>query len=269
LAAVFAFFAVLLIGLTLGLIGAGGSILTVPVLVYIFGIGAELATSYSLFIVGLTALFGAVLMYRVNLVDCRTVLLFAPSSILGVYLVRLYGLPAIPDSLGMISSYELTKDGLILIVFSFLMLGTAYSMIRGDYEPRQVGDRKMSAALLLKVFIDGLAVGGVTGFVGAGGGFLLVPALVILVGLRMKVAVGTSLSIIALKSLLGLSGDIQRGLQLDWWFLTGISAVAIVGMFAGLRLARNIPGSRLKPAFGYFVFVMGILILLGEVLGWS
>jgi len=265
LAEVFAFLAVLLTGVILGLIGAGGAILTVPILVYLFGIQAELATAYSLFIVGLTALVGAVLMNRAGLVDFRTVILFAPSSVLGVYLVRYYGLPAIPDLIVIGQFFELTKNTLIMVVFALLMLATSYSMIGGKYDPKPAQQVGVDLRLLLTVFIEGLVVGAITGFVGAGGGFLMVPALVMLVGLRMKVAVGTSLSIVSIKSLLGLGGDIQRGVALDWYFLFGLSVVAILGIFLGMRLARNFSGAKLKPAFGYFVLVMGAFMLVAEL----
>ncbi|MFW5697927.1 MAG: sulfite exporter TauE/SafE family protein [Fimbriimonadaceae bacterium] len=256
------YFAASLIGLSLGLIGGGGSILTVPVLVYLFAVSdAEVATAYSLFIVGATAAVGAVNYGRNKLIDLRTGVVFAIPAIPAVYLTRSYLIPAIPDEIAQIGEWTLTKDAGMLILFGLLMLGTAYSMIKGRKdtdENESDPQRKISVA---KVAIEGAVVGVLTGLVGAGGGFLIIPALVLIGKLPMKVAVGTSLFIIALKSLLGFLGDVQAGTPLDWGFLLVITAIAVVGIFIGFALSKLVSGAKLKPAFGWFVLAMGVFMV--------
>ena len=253
------------IGLSLGLIGGGGSILTVPVLVYLFGETASQATAYSLFIVGLTALIGSFSFMRKGQVDFRTALVFGPPSILAVYLVRGYVVPNIPKHLFSVGSFEVTRDKGILFLFAIMMVATAFSMIRS----RAGSDDSAPAAPrfdYLKIMVEGLVVGAVTGLVGAGGGFLIIPALVLLAKLPMKIAVGTSLLIIAAKSLLGFIGDVQTNSSLDWGLLGSVSALAVLGILVGSALSARISGAKLKPAFGYFVLVMGAFMIGRELL---
>lgn len=253
----------LVIGLALGLFGGGGSTLTVPVLVYLFGIDPVLATAYSLFIVGSTAVVGAANNYFKGLVDVKTAVIFGLPALVSVYLTRLYLVPAIPDELFVIGDFVATKSAGIMILFALLMIAASYSMIRGrkgtiDVEEEQVFNYPV-------ILIEGMAVGLLTGLVGAGGGFLIIPALVVMSKLPMKKAVGTSLLIISAKSLFGFIGDIQN-YTIDWPFLLTFAAIAIVGIFVGGRLSNLIPGKKLKPAFGWFVLVMGIYILGRELL---
>jgi uncharacterized membrane protein YfcA/rhodanese-related sulfurtransferase len=253
------------IGLSLGLIGGGGSILTVPVLVYLFGETASQATAYSLFIVGLTALIGSFSFMRKGQVDFRTALVFGPPSILAVYLVRGYVVPNIPKHLFSVGSFEVTRDKGILFLFAIMMVATAFSMIRsraGSDDSAPVAPRFD----YLKIMVEGLVVGAVTGLVGAGGGFLIIPALVLLAKLPMKIAVGTSLLIIAAKSLLGFIGDVQTNSSLDWGLLGSVSALAVLGILVGSALSARISGAKLKPAFGYFVLVMGAFMIGRELL---
>jgi uncharacterized membrane protein YfcA/rhodanese-related sulfurtransferase len=254
-----------LIGLSLGLIGGGGSILTVPVLVYLFGETASQATAYSLFIVGLTALIGSFSFMRKGQVDFRTALVFGPPSILAVYLVRGYVVPNIPKHLFSVGSFEVTRDKGILFLFAIMMVATAFSMIRsraGSDDSAPVAPRFD----YLKIMVEGLVVGAVTGLVGGGGGFLIIPALVLLAKLPMKIAVGTSLLIIAAKSLLGFIGDVQTNSSLDWGLLGSVSALAVLGILVGSALSARISGAKLKPAFGYFVLVMGAFMIGRELL---
>jgi hypothetical protein len=256
------YFAASLIGLSLGLIGGGGSILTVPVLVYLFSVtDAEVATAYSLFIVGATAAVGAVNYARNGLIDLRTGIIFAIPAIPAVYLTRSYLIPALPAELAQLGNWTLTKDAGMLILFGLLMLGTAYSMIKGRKEPEESEydpKRKINVA---KVVAEGAVVGVLTGLVGAGGGFLIIPALVIIGKLPMKIAVGTSLFIIALKSLLGFLGDVQAGTPMNWGFLVTVTAIAVVGIFIGFALSKRVSGAKLKPAFGWFVLAMGLFMV--------
>ncbi len=255
--------AALFMGITLGVFGAGGSILTVPILFFLLGVGAAEATAYSLFIVGVTALFGAYSYFKQGLIQFNIGFAFAIPAFIGVYSVRLLLMPTLPEHIANFGHYNLSKDGLILIVFSAIMMMAAYAMIKPSTNQVEHTDKKLNYPLIA---MEGLLVGGVTGFVGAGGGFLIIPALVILAGLNMKEAVGTSLMIIAFKSLLGFVGDIQAGLVIDWLLLFEVVALSIIGVLIGERMCRHLDSNKLKPAFGYFVLVMGIVIMGREAL---
>lgn len=274
---VFGYLASILMGLSLGMIGGGGSILTVPILVYLFAIPPVLATAYSLFIVGLTALVGGLSYLRKGEVDVKTGIIFAVPSFIGVYLTRAYVMPSLPDPVFSIGTLLVSKPLLIMLVFSVLMLAASISMIRGGKKsagdkaenpktPKTLNPGITQSTPWLLIGAEGLIVGGVTGFVGAGGGFLIIPALVVLVGLSMKRAVGTSLMIIAAKSLLGFTGDLQTGTQMDWTLLISISAIALIGLFVGMNLGKKVPEQVLKKAFGYFVLVMGSFILFDQLI---
>ncbi|MDP2188094.1 MAG: sulfite exporter TauE/SafE family protein [Sphingobacteriaceae bacterium] len=258
------YFAAALIGLSLGLIGGGGSILTVPVLVYLFGIDAVTATAYSLFVVGATSLVGAFPKYKDGLVDLKTALIFGAPSILAVYFTRAYLVPFIPDQVLSIGDFDLSKRLLLMGLFALLMVFASISMIRNKKPVVQAtsGEQGFKYGLIL---IEGAVVGVLTGLVGAGGGFLIIPALVLFTGLPMKKAVGTSLLIIAAKSLIGFTGDLGH-LQPDWQLLLIVTGIAIIGILLGNRLARQIDGDKLKKGFGWFVLVMGIYILIKESL---
>lgn len=257
----------ILIGVSLGLIGGGGSILTVPILVYILGIEAELSTSYSLFVVGATSLVGAITAYRQKLLELKTGIVFGVPSILAVYATRKWVMPHIPDILFTSGNFELTKRLFLLGLFAVIMLMAAISMLRRS-KPADTNadlsdkDKKFNYPMIL---LEGTIVGAVTGLVGAGGGFLIIPALVLFTGLPMKQAVGTSLMIIAAKSLIGFTGDLGN-LEINWSLLLIFTSFSIAGIFVGQQLARKIPGEKLKPAFGWFVLVMGIYIILKETL---
>ncbi len=257
----------LLVGISLGLIGGGGSILTVPILVYVLGVEAGAATAYSLFIVGVTALVGSITYYRKGLVNLPTAVLFSVPSLISVALVRQFLMPNIPDEVFSIGSFVVSKTLLIMGVFALLMIAASFSMIRkGKPAAIKDADKPYTPPYLL-IAVEGLVVGALTGFVGAGGGFLIIPALVVFARLDMKVAVGTSLLIIGTKSLLGFIPDAVGGKQIiDWALLLGLTAMAVIGIFIGSYLSRFVSGDKLKPAFGYFVLLMGIYILLKETL---
>lgn len=250
------------IGITLGLVGGGGSILTVPILVYLFQIKPELATSYSLCIVGITALVGTYRHYRFGNLQFKTALYFAIPSIITLLLIRKFVLPALPDNLITFNQFILTKSALLMIVFACLMIMASYSMIR-----KKGASAEYLQINYVRLMLIGAAVGCVTGFLGAGGGFLIIPALVFFAGLPMKQAVGTSLLIITINSFVGFTGDLINGVQINLQFLVIISLIAILGMLIGSQLSKKIPGAKLKPAFGWFVLVMGAYIILHEVLG--
>lgn len=258
------YIAAIMIGVSLGLIGGGGSILTVPVLVYLFGLDAMQATSYSLFIVGSTSLVGAARNYKAGQVNVRVALLFGISSITTVWLTRHFLIPAIPKVLFTIGNTEVTRSALTLVLFALLMFFASLSMIRsgGKATSEDVPAKHHSAGSLM---MPGIGIGFVTGFLGAGGGFLLIPALVLLMGLEMKVAIGTSLFIIALNSLIGFTGDLGHG-NIDWNFLLTITAIAVAGILVGTQLGKKIHGSKLKKGFGWFVLIMAIYIIIKETL---
>lgn len=257
------YIASVLIGVSLGLIGGGGSILTVPVLVYLFGVSPVLATSYSLFIVGSTSLAGAITNYRKGLVSLPTALLFGVSSILTVFLTRKFLIPAIPKHIATIGHYNITKDVATMVLFALLMLLASFSMIRSEKnEDATAGEGAPEP--FYKLLFYGIGIGLVTGLLGAGGGFLLIPALVLFVHLPMKKAVGTSLLIIALNSLIGFTGDIGHQ-PIDWWFMVTISLIAIAGILIGSYLNKKIAGESLKKGFGWFVLLMSVYILVKEL----
>ena len=258
------YFASLLIGISLGMIGGGGSILTVPVLVYMFGISPVLSTSYSLFVVGSTSLVGAFNNYRKGFVNIKTALLFGLSSITTVFLTRKFLIPHIPQTLGSIGNFKITQSLVIMVLFAILMVAASLSMIKSKKEETNnitVENKKINLPKLLSY---GITIGLATGFLGAGGGFLLIPTLVLLVKLPMKEAIGTSLFIIALNSLIGFTGDLGH-FTIDWFFLFKITCIAIAGIFIGGFMSKKISGDKLKKGFGWFVLVMGIYIIVKEV----
>jgi uncharacterized protein len=257
------YFAAILIGVSLGLIGGGGSILTVPVLVYLLNVSPVLATSYSLFTVGATALAGSLAYIKKGLVHYKTALIFSLPSFLGVYVTRRFILPALPDPVFTIGTFELTKDLGVMLFFAIIMLAAAWSMIR-DKRPEN-GDMSTIQFNYPLIALEGLIVGVLTGMVGAGGGFLIIPALVLLAKLPMKMAVGTSLLIIAVKSLFGFLGDI--GTQpINVPFMLIFTALALSGIFVGSALSNKIDGKKIKSGFGYFVLVMATYILIRELI---
>ena len=253
----------LLIGLVLGLIGGGGSILTVPILVYILEIDPVLATAYSLFVVGVSAAVGAIRNAQKGMIDFRTGIVFAIPAFISVYLTRKFVVPAIPEHLFNVGDFEVTRNIAIMVFFAIIMLLASISMIRGRTD--NTSEDQQAECNYPMIVIEGLAVGFLTGIVGAGGGFLIIPALVLLAKLPMKKAVATSLLIIAVKSLIGFLGDVQN-LEINWTFLSVFTALSIVGIFIGIYLNKFIDGNKLKKGFGYFVLGMGVYIVLKELL---
>ena len=252
----------LLIGLSLGLIGGGGSILTVPILVYLFHIEPVLATAYSLFIVGATSIIGTIPKYKAGQVKINTALLFGIPSILGVFLTRTFILPQIPYILFSGNSFSITKNIFLMVLFASLMIAASYSMIKRSktIEASPSSATQLNYPLIITL---GAMEGFLTGLVGAGGGFLIIPALVLFTQLPMKEAIGTSLLIIAAKSLIGFLGDLSHS-EMDWSLLGLLSGIAILGILIGNRLSRKIDGQKLKKGFAWFVLTVGVYILIRE-----
>lgn len=252
----------LVVGLVLGLIGGGGSILTVPILVYLIGLNPVTATAYSLFVVGTTSLFGAFQNYRNKMVDLRTAIVFSIPAFIAVYLTRRYLVPAIPDSLFTIFDFEITKNIFIMIFFAIIMLLASISMIKTKKKGNSI-EQEIEYNIPL-IIVEGVIVGVLTGIVGAGGGFLIIPALVLLAKLPMKLAVGTSLVIISAKSLIGFLGDVQN-LAIDWTFLIIFTLLSIIGILIGVYATKFISGEKLKKGFGWFTLLMAVYIIYKEL----
>lgn len=254
----------LVIGITLGLIGGGGSILTVPVFVYVMGIPPVEATAYSLFVVGTTSAAGAAGYQRQGLIAWKDGLIFAVPSLVAVFLVRSLVLPALPEMMGGAIGLSFSKDLFIMVLFAVIMAMASFTMIRDGIKvaPNPNMHPGKKAAIIM---LEGLAVGAITGLVGAGGGFLIIPALVILMGMDMKMAVGTSLMIIAVKSLIGFTGDLIALPFIDWAVILPFTGLSLVGVWIGLVVSKRIPGQKLKKAFGYFVAVMAVAIVIAEL----
>ncbi|MGW1455710.1 sulfite exporter TauE/SafE family protein [Salegentibacter sp. UBA1130] len=252
----------LVIGIVLGLIGGGGSILTVPVLVYLLAINPVTATAYSLFVVGASSLVGAFKNMQKKLVDFRTAIVFSIPAFIAVYATRKWMVPAIPESLFSVGDFEITKNIGIMLFFAIIMILASVSMIRENGKKKNENE-KISYNYPL-IVLEGIVVGVLTGIVGAGGGFLIIPALVLLAKLPMKKAVATSLLIIAIKSLIGFIGDVQN-MNINWLFLGIFTGLSMVGMFIGIYLNKFIDGKKLKKGFGWFVLIMGIYIIWAEI----
>ncbi len=259
---VFGYIGAMFIGVVLGLIGGGGSILTVPILVYLLFVNPVTATAYSLFVVGVSSLVGAIRNIQKGLVDFKTAIVFAIPAFIAVYITRKYVVPAIPESLFSIGNLTITKNISIMLFFAVIMLIASISMIRNKREAeREISEVSYNYPLII---IEGIIVGVITGIVGAGGGFLIIPALVLLAKLPMKKAVATSLLIIAIKSLIGFIGDVEN-LDIDWTFLLIFTFISVLGIFLGIYLSNFIEGKKLKKGFGWFVLIMGIYIIYKEL----
>jgi uncharacterized protein len=255
------YLAAVLIGVSLGLIGGGGSILTVPVFVYLLHVQPVLATTYSLFVVGSCSLVGGARAYHKKLIDFQVVFYFGLPSLLSVFLVRWFLLPLIPDHLFTIGTLVVSKGVFLMVLFALLMLAAAVSMIRSDIKtPMPVIGKKRMGELI----IQGLLIGAVTGLLGAGGGFLIIPALVLIRRLPMKIAVGTSLTIMAISSYFGFFTTLSH-YNINWSQLLSFTAIAVMGIFVGTALSDKIPGQSLKKGFGWFVLAIGLFILIHEL----
>ena len=255
----FGYFGALCIGLILGLTGGGGSILTVPILVYVMLIDPIIATAYSLFIVGTTSAFGAVQNYRKGLVDIKNGFLFAIPSFIAVYITRRFLVPLIPDTI-VEQPFLLTKSTFLMVFFAVIMVLAAISMLKKKKEVGETAGNIAISILLFQTFTIGIIIG----LVGAGGGFLIIPSLVLFAKLPMKKAVGTSLFIIAMNSLIGFLGDVQT-ITIDWKFLSSFTGISIIGIFIGIYLNKYINETQLKKGFAYFVLFMATFILVKEI----
>ena len=256
------------IGISLGLIGGGGSILTMPVLVYLFGQGEDISTSYSLFIVGVTALIGGIKSTRAGNVNYKALLVFGIPAIIATKATRKYLFPQIPEVIFTTDSFVLSKGVAIMIFFALIMVVAAISMIRDKRTDNDETESKQSPKFNVTIILfEGAITGLISGILGAGGGFLIIPALVFYAKLPMKNAVGTSLLIIAAKSLLTFFWEdvAQFGSEINWNLLLTITVIAVGGIFIGTYLSKFIDGKKLKKGFGWFVLVMAVYIILKQI----
>ncbi|MFF7442889.1 sulfite exporter TauE/SafE family protein [Streptomyces sp. NPDC008122] len=240
----------LLVGLSLGALGGGGSILTVPILIYLAGQDTKEAITTSLFVVGVTSLAALVPHARARRVRWRTGLLFGGFSMAGAY------------GGGRVAEY--VPGTALLFAFALMMLATAVAMLRKPRRGREAAPRIHAEPPVRQIAAEGLAVGAVTGLVGSGGGFLVVPALALLGGLPMGMAVGTSLLVIGMNSFAGLAGHLSN-VGIDWGLALTVTAAAVVGSLVGGRLAGRIPQDALRTAFGWFVVAMGVFVLSQQI----
>lgn len=251
----------ILIGISLGLIGGGGAILTVPILVYFFKVPPVQATAYSLFVVGCSSTLGGWQKWRKGEVSFPNVWLFGLPSLATVYLFRQVIVPLIPDPIFSLGSYTVPKNTFILVLFACLMLLSAIAMLKKRKPLPSDLPHELKA---FRMIIQGILVGIVCGLLGAGGGFIIIPSLVLFARLDMRIAIGTSLVIIAINSLIGFTGDLYHT-QMDWLLLLPVTALALVGIFIGNYCSKFISTAKLKKGFGFFVLFMGLYILWREI----
>ncbi|PHS10494.1 MAG: hypothetical protein COA88_01770 [Kordia sp.] len=260
---IFGYLCALIIGISLGLIGGGGSILAVPVLAYSFFLNEKIATAYSLFIVGSSALVGGIKQHYKGFVNWKIAFVFGIPAIIGVTIVRKFIIPILPDVLITFDGFDFTRRMGMFGLFAILMIPAAISMLKDRKEIIDQTNKNTTYNYQL-IVIEGIVIGSITGLIGAGGGFIIIPALVILANLDMKTAIGTSLIIIALKSLLGFFLGDAFTLEIDWEFLTVFTMISLVGIFIGSYLNNFVNGKKLKKGFGYFVFAMAFFIFYME-----
>jgi uncharacterized membrane protein YfcA len=254
----------LFVGLVLGLIGGGGSILTVPILVYLIGLNPIIATAYSLFVVGVTSVFGAAQNYKKGFVDLKTAVIFSIPAFIVVYLTRRFIVPMIPDVVFTIGDFQVTNNIFIMVFFAIVMLLASFSMIKGRKKKITTSEANDIVYNYPLIALEGTVIGVFSGIVGAGGGFLIIPTLVLLAKLPMKKAVGTSLCVVAVNSLFGFVGDLSN-FEIDWKFLLTFTGISILGILLGIYLSKYISGHKLKKGFGYFTLIMAFYIVYKEL----
>jgi uncharacterized membrane protein YfcA len=250
-------------GFVLSVLGAGGSILTMPILVYLFQIDVLEATSYSLLLVGFTALLSLPNYIKKKLVDLKVGLIFGIPSLIGVVLARKILVPYFPNSMNILG-YEFTKNFFIMVLFACLMLVASVLMIRNKQPNLKIKTQTQIRKNII-IILEGFIIGQLTGFVGAGGGFLIIPALVLLTGLEMKIAIGTSLLIIAIKSLVGFSSDYMSGFLVDWTFFIYVIGATLFGVIFGGLASSKIKDKALKKYFGNMILVIGLYIIIEQL----
>ncbi|HKR04035.1 MAG TPA: sulfite exporter TauE/SafE family protein [Bacteroidia bacterium] len=258
------YFCAMLVGVSLGTLGSGGSILTVPIMVYLMHVNPVDATGYSLFVVGITSAIGTGTFIRKDLVDIKTAVIFAIPSIISVFLTRKFLIPAIPNPVITVSSFVVSKELFIMLFFALLMMVVAYTMIRNDdlKDIEEIEIRQPDYSWLKFIgFVSGI----LTGLTGAGGGFIIIPALVLFAKVSIRTSVGTSLLIITANSFIGFGGELLTKHEvIDYKFLFAFAFFSVIGIFIGLRLSLKITATQLKKTFGWFILITGIYVFVKE-----
>jgi uncharacterized protein len=249
------------VGLLLGMMGGGGSILSMPILVYLFSLDVVVASSYSLFIVGTTSMVGTMLKQRDSFIDIPAVLQLGVPSLLATFLTRKWIVCSIPDVLFMVGSVAVTRRALLLSVFATVVIISSVMVIHSRQSSTSYESTSRPNPLAL--ILAGLGVGFLSGLAGVGGGFLILPALILFAGLRFNVAVGSALPIIAMNSLVGFVGGVYSH-PVNWIFLASISMLATFGIFIGDHFASRFSPNTLKRIFGWSALMLGIWILIKE-----
>jgi uncharacterized protein len=256
---------VFVMGGLLGLLGGGGSILTIPILVYFFGISPLLSTGYSLFIVGASSSVAVYNYWKERLINVKVGIVFGVPATGGVLVSRILILPNLPETIHLLN-IDVSKDRLILLIFAILVLAISIFMIKSrDATSDTILQKKENGLSVIKTLLGGSVLGVITGFVGAGGGFMIVPALIILTPVTLKESIATSLFIISVKAIVGFMGDLSAGVQFDWVFLCQLLSITVIGIIIGTKINKYMPVQYLRKGFGYFVFAMGIFILYKEL----
>lgn len=255
------------VGLLVILVGAGGSILTVPVLVYLFNISPVIATGYALLIVGATSIVSTLSYIRRKMVNYRIALLFGIPSVIAVYLTRRFMLPAIPDELFTVGTAVVTKGVFLMLLMAVLIFISATSMIMVKRKYETDEETNLNTFYYTRmILIEGLIIGILTGLVGTGGGFMIIPALVIMCNLPIKTAIGTALLIASAKSGIGFLGEMSTNSNIDYELIFKFTGFALVGIAMGTFLSDKVSGYRLRNYFGYFLYLVGAVILINELI---
>ena len=250
----------LIMGMVLGMIGAGGAILTVPILVYFLGVMPVVATAYSLLIVGSAALTGSITYWTRKQVYLKTAIIFSFPAMLTVFFTRSYIVPSLPETI-----IYIPKNSFIMIIFAVLMLIAAQFMFK-PINPSSNQDQQILTLFdYFKLIFCSICIGLLSGLVGAGGGFLIIPALIAFFGLSMKEAIGTSLTIISINSIAGFRGDMAAGTAFNWPLLIGFISLTLTGMMLGILIGSKLKDKKLKIVFGLFTLIVGVLILIKEI----
>lgn len=244
-----------LIGISLGLIGAGGAIVAVPAFVYLEQIPPTLASGYALFVVTVASFVGSIQYVRARLIDWRSVMAFGSTTLVSIAVARRVLLPLLPVQIS-----GIPRDSVLMLAFAAMLLLAAAGMLRMPPRPH-TGEPTHAGRLALY----GLAIGVISGFLGVGGGFLMTPALVLWAGLDMKRAVATSLLLIGVNSAVGVGADLSAGVQYDWPFVLVFTGLTTAGIIAGTMMSHRIDGQRLKKGFGWFILAIGLAVAIREV----
>lgn len=265
---ILSYIAFVIAGLLIALLGGGGSILIVPLLVYVFRLDIVTATAYSLLLLAISSSFASFDYFKRKLLDYKVFLLFGIPSIVSVYFTRTYFLRIVPAKVEWLNGQTIERSSLIMVLFAALMIVAGVSLIRKRKEKVQDEEHCAHCSLFNKflLVLQGALVGFLTALVGAGGGFLIVPMLILFAKMPVKKAIGTSLLLIFTQSLVGFLSNVN-GLEMDWQFLAGIVVLVLLGIAMGIRLSKRIEGAKLRPLFGYFVLLFSVVVLYKELYG--